>query len=358
MKRGKAINKIAKKNKYALSLTLILVFLFFAFSLSAFCVNAVSIYTGNFGFSQLAKSEMFSFALLFVFFFVLLLTPISKVISQYPFAVIASVIISIFASVGLTAKYGSLLSNPIVLAIIIIVALFIIMMRIKGGKENLGLTFLVLSIAAFLTKYFLCDKFNVVTQCSAITTIGVILLILAIISFLIRLAMKVTRTPTTRIIQPRRPALPAPPKRPALPAPPRRPALPAPGRPAAKAKQEAAKAAKEAKQAAAKANAIAKMRKHYEQLYLKKRQEKESLQKELQSKINELYSYLSQMKHLEEEYKKFKKMGYDAGPVVYEQRKVSRQTQRIKAEINIYKQKLRMLDSEMEEIARKMPRLK
>ena len=193
------------------SLGLLLALGIFNFILTSVNVMAISLYSASssfgFGVSNLARNEIFSLALLFVFFFVLLLTPISKVIKQYPLAVIVSVIISIFGSFGLTAKYGSLITNPVVLAAVSIVVLFIIIMKARSrAGANIGVTFLILGITSILIKYFLCDKLHALSNCSMLNLIGITFFILALLSFLLRMSQK----PDFRLIQPwrRRPQRP------------------------------------------------------------------------------------------------------------------------------------------------------
>jgi hypothetical protein len=87
-----------------------------------------------------------------------------------------------------------------------------------------------------------------------------------------------------------------------------------------------------------------KLRKHYEQLYLQKKKEKERIQKELNN-------YYKQKKHLEDEINKFKKGGLHAGGQEHHLEDVNRK-------VNNFLQKLRILDSELNELTRKMPRYK
>lgn len=98
-----------------------------------------------------------------------------------------------------------------------------------------------------------------------------------------------------------------------------------------------------------------KLKEYYEKLYLEKRREKERIQSEMNN-LNRgaLNEYIRQKKTIERELKQIQKHPELRGGIQIHLRQVNQKIEGIKNEENKFKQKLRTLDSEMNELTKKI----
>lgn len=103
-----------------------------------------------------------------------------------------------------------------------------------------------------------------------------------------------------------------------------------------------------------------KLRQHYQQLYSQKNQQKRALQSQMQREvnINVINNYIRQRNSLERELNKFRNNAVMRGGIQLQLRQVNEKLNRSKIKFDAYKQKLRTLDSEINELANKIQRMK
>jgi chromosome segregation ATPase len=99
-----------------------------------------------------------------------------------------------------------------------------------------------------------------------------------------------------------------------------------------------------------------RLREHYERQYLEKRREKERVQGEMRGVDRNLRDYMRQRATLQRELRQTRTHPELRGGIQIHLRDVNNRIQRIRTEMNRYKQRLRSLDSEMRALTSKMPR--